>query len=103
MVTNPSGIEPIGGHLVVEVEKSETEKRMAASGLHMPGDSKERDRLANMMGRIVIAASDARYGLPGMTGRKALFGRYAGTTVKGADGEDYRILYDEDIKGVYHA
>ncbi len=96
---NLSGIEPVGGHLVVAVEKSETERRLAAMGMTMPAESQERDRLAMQRGRIVVTAEDARYGLTQAVGKYALFGRYQGTTVEGEDGETYRILYDEDVKG----
>lgn len=96
-------IEPIGGHIVVTIEKSETERRMAAAGLAMPDSSAERDRLAMMRGTIVGAADDALYGLGNRLGDTALFGRYAGTTVKGADGDDYRLLRDEDVKAVMAA
>lgn len=101
--TNPSGITPLGGHVVVTIEKSESEKRLKAMGLEMPGNSAERDKLAMQQGLIVAVAHDARFGVFDCVGKLALFGRYAGTTVKGSDGEDYRILFDEDVKGTLDA
>jgi len=99
---NPSGIDPVGGHLVVAIEKSALEQRAAASGLHIPDQRAEREKRGEQAGLIIAVAADARFGVGDHVGKRALFGRYAGTEVKGQDGEDYRLLFDEDVKGIYH-
>lgn len=97
---NPSGIKPVAGNIVVRVEMGETEKRLAAMGLHASDQTKERDHHASMTGEVLAIADDIKWGIG--VGHRVLFGRYAGTMVKGADGEDYRLVVDDDVKGIYH-
>jgi len=97
---NPSGIQPIAGFMIVRLAMSETESRLKASGLVMPDEIRERTHEASMAGEVLAVADDVRYGI--VPGDRIVFGRYAGTTVKGMDGEDYRMVQDDNVKGIYH-
>lgn len=98
--SNPSGITPTGQRVIVEVEISETERRMKAMGLDVPDSTKERDHHAAMYGRVLAVSPDVRFGLA--PGQRITWGRYAGTMIEGVDGEPYRVIDDNDVKGIYH-
>lgn len=94
------GIKPVNARVLVEAEESATVKRMKAMGLEVAEQTKERDHHASMTGKIVAVSDDVRFGLA--IGQRITFGRYAGTFQTGLDGNEYRMIDCEDVKGVYH-
>lgn len=96
MTSNPSGIEPIGGYLVILPDGGEEKTE---GGIILPSSAVEKDKYGSQSGKVLAAAQDVRWGL--QAGQRVLFGRYAGTMVKGKDGADYRLVHDEAVKGVY--
>lgn len=94
------GIKPVNARVLVEVEESETVKRLKAMGLQASDQTKERDHHGSMIGTIVAVSDDVKFGL--QLGQRVTFGRYAGTFQTGLDGNEYRMIDCEDVKGVYH-
>lgn len=96
MLTNKSGIRPIGGYVVIELPEAQ---KTSAGGIILPENEAEKQKYGTTRGTVIAAAEDVRFGLA--TGQSVAFARYAGTTIKGVDGEDYRLLLDEDVKGIF--
>lgn len=95
MMNNPSGIEPIGGYLVIQPDGGEEK----VGSIFIPESTAEKDKYGSQSGTVLAVADDVRWGLS--PGKKVLFGRYAGTMLKGVDGKDYRLVLDEHVKGIY--
>lgn len=95
---NNSGIRPIGGYCVIKPVEVEEK---TAGGIILTADTRDKEKFGTQAGDIVAAAEDVRFGL--QSGQRVAFARYAGTMIKGADGEDYRLIEDEHIKGVFAA
>lgn len=98
---NQSGIHPMD--LRVLVKPHQVEDKIGS--IFIPDSKKESDQYAQCKATIVAvgenaweeasARSDAfRKPIPG---DRVLISKYGGITVKGSDGEDYRLLNDEDI------
>lgn len=101
---NPSGIFPTEFKVVVRpIDVGEKTK----GGIFLPEDTRERDKFAVQEGEL-IAVSPVAFTYekwpegsgPPKVGDRVLFARYAGTTRKGKDGLDYRIVNDRDIAAV---
>lgn len=103
---NPSGIEPLEYNVVVRPEKVEDQTR---GGIYIPDEVKERDQYGHHRGEMVAASpmafsfDDWPPDLPKPeVGQTVIFVKYAGTLVPGRDGEDYRVMKDKDVLGVWH-
>lgn len=101
---NPSGINPTEYRVLVRPKKVEEK---SAGGIIIPDQTKERDQYAAMEG-VLIAVSPVAFGytewpegsrVP-QIGDKVMFAKYAGSNIKGRDGEDYRVINDKDIHAV---
>lgn len=101
-MTNASGIIPLDLRVLVRPDKVEEK---TAGGIILPDSAKEKDQFAQCKATVVAAGENAweeaasrshafRKPAPG---DRVLISRYGGITVKGADGEDYRLLNDEDV------
>ena len=104
-MSNPSGIQPTEFKVLVRPDKIEEKTK---GGILLPQDVKERDQAASTAGEIIAISSLAfTYAdwpvtsKPPKIGDRVLFGRYSGMTVKGEDGEEYRLINDKDVAGVY--
>lgn len=105
MTTNPSGISPTEFKVLVRPDKVEEKTR---GGIIVPQETRERDQAASTAGEIIaispLAFTYADWPVtsnPPKVGDRVLFGRYSGMTVKGNDGEEYRLIADKEISGVY--
>lgn len=94
--TNSSGIKPIGGYVVIKLPEAATK----IGSIYIPDAEADKDKYGTTRGTVIAAADDVQFGLA--PGQEVAFARYAGTTIKGADGHDYRLLLDEDVKGIFH-
>lgn len=98
------GLEPTGYNVLVALDVLEEK---TAGGIFLPEKHKERENSASERGRLVNVSPMAFQGgdWAGVTapkvGQEVLFQRYAGTEFEGADRRKYRIIADEDLKGVF--
>jgi chaperonin GroES len=101
---NPSGIHPIEYKVLIRPVKVE---ERTAGGIIRPETVKEKDQHAAMEGEIIAVSpfafsyedwpAGAEKPHPGQT---AIFARYSGVTIKGKDGEEYRLMNDKDVVAV---
>lgn len=104
MDAHPSGIVPLEFKVLVKpsmVEVDPVIKSARERGIAIPQDVLEREFMAQIVGEFISAGGnafedwkDARKPQPGDT---VLIAKFAGVTVKGADGVEYRLLNDKDI------
>lgn len=101
---NTSGIKPT--EFKVLLRPKEVEEK-TAGGIIIPDEKKERDQYAAQEGLLVAASplaftyednwpAEARP----QVGQRVIFAKYAGASVKGKDGVDYRLVADKDIGAV---
>lgn len=103
-VTNPSGIEPIEYKVVVRPAKAIEKTK---GGIVLPEVVVERDQHAAMEGTIAAISPLAftyeewpKSARKPEIGDTVVFARYSGITLRGKDGDDYRIMNDKDIVAV---
>jgi len=101
---NP-GLAPMGYNVLVALDVLE---EVTAGGIILPGKHKEREDSASEKGLLVGVSSMAFKGgdwdgvdVP-QAGDAVLFQRYAGTEFEGADKRKYRIIADQDLKGIFN-
>jgi len=103
-LSNPSGINPTEYRVLVRPKKVE---ERTSGGIFIPDQTKERDQYAAMEGELIAVSpfaftyaenwpADAKP----KPGQRVLFAKYAGSTHKGRDGEEYRIINDKDVVAV---
>ena len=102
---NPSGIAPTEFKVLIKPEKIADR---TAGGVWKPQDLREKEQAAATQGEIIaispLAFTYADWPVttsPPKVGDRVAFARYAGMTVKGSDGEEYRLVNDRDIAGIY--
>jgi chaperonin GroES len=98
-MSNKSGIEPTGGHLLILPDKVEEKTE---GGIYLPQDTREKEQLAATIGTLVAIGSsawnDIDDGSPwAAVGDRVSYSRYAGVAMKGQDSEDYVLINDNDI------
>lgn len=101
---NPSGIRPIEYNVLIKQDKIEEKTK---GGLHLPGETQDREKHAQTRG-VLVAVSPMAFsfdewpeGEPKpQVGQRVFFARHAGTFVEGEDGEEYRVVKDKDVVGV---
>jgi len=98
---NKSGIQPMDLRVLVRPDKVEDK----IGSIFIPDSKKESDQFAQCKATIVAvgenaweeaASRSAAFRKP-MPGDRVLISKYGGITVTGSDGEDYRLLNDEDV------
>lgn len=102
-MSNPSGIYPTE-YKVLILPKQVDEK--TKGGIIIPDQTKERDQFAQMEGEIVAVSplaftyDDWKEASSPKVGDRVLFAKYAGASVIGKDGKEYRICNDKDLAAV---
>lgn len=107
MSDNTSGITPLEFKVLVQpsdVEVDPVFQRAREQGLQLPREVIEKEFAAQIVATFIAAGGNAFEDwldekLPRL-GDKVLIAKYAGITVKGADGVEYRMLNDKDISGL---
>ncbi len=103
---NASGINPTEYKVLIAPIKIDEKTR---GGIILPDEHKDREQYAQMQGMLVaispLAFTYADQGDWGgadkpKPGDKVLFAKFAGASVKGKDGADYRLVNDKDIAAV---
>lgn len=108
---NKSGIHPNEYQVLVRPTKAEDEikdkyKHLAAANFTIADEQREREDAAATRGRIVECSylaftyDEWPASYKPKVGQMVIFGRYAGVSVTGHDGEEYRLINDRDIKAV---
>jgi co-chaperonin GroES (HSP10) len=95
-------IKPCGHRLVV---KPIEVKSMTDGGLHIPETVRDTEQQGVTRGVIVAVGSECWDEFPGdepwaKEGDTVIFAKYGGLLAKDNNGEEYRILNDEDIVAV---
>jgi len=104
MGKNPSGIEPTEFNCVVKADKPPEKTQ---GGIFVPQQVLERDELASIDATL-MAVSPLAFtyetwpdaDMKPKPGDRVVIAKYAGSVVKGADDEDYRIIKDKDILAI---
>lgn len=98
---NNSGILPLDLRVLVHVDPPET---VSAGGIIIPENTKEMQKSAAVKGTLIATGGNAfrdaeasGYCKAPEPGERVLIAKYGGVVVKGKDGEEYRLLNDEDI------
>lgn len=97
------GITPVGYRVLVALDVLE---EVTVGGIILPGKMLDRENSASEKGRVIEVSPMAFKGgdWEGCPTPKAgdvvMFQRYAGSEVEGEDGKKYRIINDEDLKGI---
>jgi len=95
---NVSGISPFEYKVVLKVKEQEEKTE---GGILLPDSIKEKEKYAISYGTLVaigeIAFTDPDWLDKPKLGDFLMFDKYAGTLVKGNDGQDYRVMNDKEI------
>lgn len=99
MELNKSGIYPRGERVLIKPDP--IEKKVGL--IEMPDMVIEKHGMAQVIGTVVQVGEAAwrEYGEPfAKVGDKVMYAKYGGLTVRGMDGEHYRIVNDLDITAI---
>jgi len=101
------GIRPTEYNVLIAAEVTEEK---TVGGIFLPTAAKEANDISTMRGVLVAVSPLAfnytdRWGDGEMPkpGDAVLFAKYAGTLVKGTDGNEYRLCKDKDIAAILEA
>lgn len=99
-MANPSGIIPLD--LKVLVKPDVPKEKIGA--VYIPEQAQDKAKYAGMKGTLVAIGPNAfkEWGPSNgpEPGTRVLFAQYSGIRQKGADGEDYLVMNDQDIISV---
>jgi chaperonin GroES len=99
---NTSGVVPLDLRVVVRPDPVE---QKTAGGIILVAETTEREKYATVKGTLIAAgenaweeaaARSAHFARP-RPGDRIMIAKYGGILFKGADGDDYRIMNDEDV------
>ena len=100
------GVQPVEYKVLVkpsEVEVDPALMRAKKAGIQLPQDVLDREFMAQIVGELVAVGGnsfeDWKPPIP-QVGNQVLIAKYAGVTLRGADGIEYRMLNDKDISGI---
>ena len=101
-MSNESGIIPIDLKVLV---RPVTLEEMTDGGIIIPQNVKEQQDMAGIKARLVALGVNAfeaikDKGQRPQAGMVVSISKYAGYLIKGKDGEDYRLINDDDIVAV---
>jgi chaperonin GroES len=101
-----AGLMPVEFKVLVKpsaVEVDPALRRAKEAGLQLPPEVLEREFMAQIVAELIAVGGNAfedwKPPIPA-AGNRVLIAKYAGVTVKGADGQEYRMLNDKDISGI---
>lgn len=99
-VVNESGMQPVEYKVLILPESVEEK---TVSGIVLATQTTERDKMAQVKGKLVAIGGNAFEDWKGKTpeiGDGVYFAKYAGYVIKGADGKEYRLANDKDVSAV---
>ena len=101
---NTSGIAPLDMRVLV---KPDPIVERTAGGIILADQTKDQQKFAQVKATLVAfgcnAWAEAKHAIgfqAPQAGDRVLIAKYGGVNVKGDDGEEYRILNDEDVTAV---
>jgi chaperonin GroES len=100
------GVQPVEFKVLVKPSEIEVDPALArakAAGIQLPQDVLERELMAQIVATLLAVGGNAFEDWKGQVpqvGDTVLIAKYSGITIKGADGEEYRMLNDKDISGI---
>lgn len=102
MGENPSGIIPMDLRVLV---KPDTVEERSKGGIIIPEAAQEKEKYAQCKATVIAvgenafeeAASRSPSFVKPRAGTRILIAKYGGVLLKGKDGEEYRIMNDEDV------
>lgn len=100
MAKQELSVRPLHDRILV---KRMAEDEKTAGGLYIPDTAKEKPQKGEIVATGKGRVNDEGKVLPleVKAGDKVLFSKYAGTELK-LDGEEYLMMREEDILGVFH-
>ena len=104
-MTNNSGINPTGHHVLVLPDEV---KEKTEGGIYLAPMGREQEQRAATKGKLIAIGPSAwaefALGEPwAEVGDYISFAKYASIEMKGSDGKDYALLNDQDILAVFAA
>lgn len=102
------GFDPVEYKVIVAPKTAEA---VTKGGIFLPEETRDTEGLAEVWGRLV-AVSPLAFNFDTWPddapprpkpGDLVLYGKYAGTLIKGDDGREYRLMHDKDICAVKRA
>lgn len=102
---NTSGLTPVDCRILVKPEPVE---EVTKGGIILADTSKDRAKYAGTKATLIAVGCNAfvEWGDAArkpQPGNRVLFAQYTGAREKGADGEDYIVMNDEDLIAVIEA
>lgn len=101
-----AGVTPVEFKVLVlpsDIEVDPAFARARKLGLQLPRDVEDRELMAQIVADLVAVGGNAfedwKAPIP-KRGDRVLIAKYAGVTIRGADGLEYRMLNDKDISGI---
>ena len=98
---NNSGINPLDMRVLVRPDPAE---EVTKGGIILVADHVEKEKYATVKGTLIAAGvnafAEARSHpdfIAPNPGDRVMIAKYGGVMIKGNDGDDYRIMNDEDI------
>lgn len=106
MSENQAGVVPCEYKVLCRPSVVEVDPAIAsakAAGIAIPHDVMERELMAQIVGDLIACGGNAfedwKPPIP-KPGDRVLIAKYAGITLRGADGVEYRMLNDKDVSGI---
>lgn len=103
-MTNTSGINPLDMRVLVRPDPVE---EVSKGGIIIIPDAVEKEKYAQVKATLIAVGVNAWAEAkthPAFTapepGARVMIAKYGGVLVKGSDGEEYRIMNDEDVTAV---
>ncbi len=98
---NEIGVRPLHDRILV---RRMAEEEKTAGGLFIPDTAKEKPQRGEIVatGKGRVSEDGKVFPLEVKSGDKVLFSKYAGTELK-LDGNEYLMMREEDILGIYHS
>lgn len=100
MTENASGMHPVEYKILIKPEETE---QTSAGGIVLALKTTEREAMAQVRGKLIAVGGNAFSDWEGRVpsiGDSVWFAKYAGYTVKGADGKEYRLANDKDVAAI---
>lgn len=104
---NTSGLQPVEYKILILPEAAEETdevlRRAKAAGLALVDKTTDREKMAQVKGRLVAVGGNAFEDWAGQVpqpGDVVWFAKYAGFHIKGDDGAEYRLCNDKDIAAI---
>lgn len=106
-VVNTSGLQPCEYKILILPEQAEeTDERLKsarAAGIVLVDKTTEREKMAQVKGRLVAVGGNAFEDWAGQVpapGDVVYFAKYAGYVIKGDDSQEYRLCNDKDVSAI---